>query len=253
VFAFVEREKTHHAVAVLCRVLGSSTSGYYAWRSRAPSARARDYRVLADRIVQIHQQSRLTYVAPRTTQREPTARPAADHLERQFTATAPNHLWAADITYVPTWAGFLYLTVVLDVSSRRIVGWAMADHLRTELVVSALEMALWNRRPDAGVIHHADQGSQYTSLAFGQRCQTAGVVPSMGSRSDCYANVITEALFATLECALLRRHILRTHTAARTALFDDVEGFSNRQRRHSALGYRSPVAYERETPLEIAA
>ena len=154
---------------------------------------------------------------------------------------------------MPTWTGFLYLAIVLDVYSRRIVGWAMAEHLRTELVVSALEMALWTRRPAQGVIHHSDQGSQDTSVAFGQRCQTAGVVPSMGSRSDCYDNAITEAFFATLECELLRRHTFRTHAEARSALFDYIEGFYNRQRRHSALGYQSPVAYERATPLELAA
>lgn len=288
-FEFVEREKAHHPVARLCRVLGVSTSGYYAWRSREPSAHAQEDVVLTARTARIHQESRLTYGAPRiqaelaaggvrcgrkriarlmraaglvgchrrrtprTTQRESTAVPAPDHVERQFTASAPNQLWTADITYVPTWSGFLYLSVVLDVYSRRIVGWAMADHLRTELVVSALEMALWNRRPAHGVIHHSDQGSQYTSLAFGQRCQAAGIVPSMGSRSDCYDNAITESFFATLECELLRCATFRTHAQARTALFDFIEGFYNRHRRHSALGYLSPVAYERETPLESAA
>jgi putative transposase len=289
VFEFVERQKAQYPVARLCRVLGVSTSGYYAWRTRQPSARARKDVVLTAEIVRIHQASRLTYGAPRihaelaasgvscgrkrvarlmraagvvgchrrrttrTTLREPRAVPAPDRVERQFVADAPDQLWTADITYVPTWTGFLYLAVVLDVYSRRIVGWAMADHLRTELVVSALEMALWARRPAHGVIHHSDQGSQYTSLVFGQRCQAAGVVPSMGSRSDCYDNAITEAFFATVECELLRRSTFRTHIEARTALFDYIEGFYNPHRRHSALGYRSPVAYERETPMEIAA
>lgn len=288
-FEFVERQKAQYPVARLCRVLGVSTSGYYAWRTRQPSARARKDVVLTAEIVRIHQASRLTYGAPRihaelaasgvscgrkrvarlmraagvvgchrrrttrTTLREPRAVPAPDRVERQFVADAPDQLWTADITYVPTWTGFLYLAVVLDVYSRRIVGWAMADHLRTELVVSALEMALWARRPAHGVIHHSDQGSQYTSLVFGQRCQAAGVVPSMGSRSDCYDNAITEAFFATVECELLRRSTFRTHIEARTALFDYIEGFYNPHRRHSALGYRSPVAYERETPMEIAA
>jgi putative transposase len=285
----VEREKAHHPVARLCRVLGVSTSGYYAWRSREPSARAREDRVLTDRIRQIHQESRLTYGAPRihvelaaagvccgrkrvarlmraagivgchrrraprTTQREAGAVPAPDRVERQFVANAPNQLWTADITYVPTWTGFLYLAVGLDVYSRRIVGWAMEDHPRTELVISALEMALWNRRPAQGVIHHSDQGSQYTSIAFGQRCQAAGVVPSMGSRSDCDDNAMTESFVATLECELLRRHTFCTHAEARTALFDDIEGFDNRHRRHSALAYRSPAEYERAIPLEVAA
>jgi putative transposase len=289
VFEFVEREKAQYPVARLCRVLGVSTSGYYAWRSRQPSARTREDAILTEQIVHIHQDSRMTYGAPRihaelaangvccgrkrvarlmraagvvgchrrrstrTTRREPRAMPAPDRVARQFVACAPDQLWTADITYVPTWSGFLYLAVVLDVFSRRIVGWAMADHLRTELVLSALEMALWTRRPAPGVIHHSDQGAQYTSLVFGQRCQAAGVVPSMGSRSDCYDNAITEAFFATVECELLQRSTFRTHAEARTALFDYIEGFYNSHRRHSALGYQSPAAYERQTPLEIAA
>ncbi len=277
----MEREKANHRIALLCRVLGVSPSGYYAWRKRGPSARARADQVLTARIQVLHEQSRATYGTPRihadlraagmrcgrkrvarlmraaglvgchrrqgtvTTRREPTAAPAPDQVQRQFVASAPDRLWAADITYVPTWAGFLYLAVVLDVYSRRIVGWAMADHLRTELVLAALEMALWNRRPARGVIHHSDQGCQYTALAFGTRCQEAGIVPSMGSVGDCYDNAVTESFFATLECELLDRQTFRTHGQARTALFDYIEGFYNRQRRHSALGFLSPAAYER--------
>lgn len=288
-FEFVEREKANHAVAVLCRVLGVSSSGYYAWHARRPSARAQENVVLTERIVRIHQQSRATYGAPRiqadlaasgvrcsrkrvarlmrlagvvgchrrrpivTTRREPRALPAPDRVCRAFVAAAPDRLWTADITYVPTWTGFLYLAVVLDVFSRRIVGWAMAEHLRTELVLSALEMALWNRRPSPGLVHHSDQGSQYTSLAFGARCQTAGVVPSMGARGDCYDNAITESFFATLECELLTRQTFRTQTQARTTLFDYIEGFYNSHRRHSALGYCSPAAYEQQYCLEAAA
>ena len=185
----------------------------------------------------------------RTTQREPRALPAPDRVQRRFVANAPNQLWTADITYISTWSGFLYLAVVLDVFSRRIVGWAMANHLRSELVVHALEMALWNRRPVTGVIHHSDHTrkrvpGQYTSIAFGQRCQEAGIMPSMGSQGDCYDNAITEAFFATLECELLHQHRFRTHVEARTALFDYIEGFYNTHRRHSALDYRSPAAYE---------
>lgn len=163
-----------------------------------------------------------------------------------YVASRPNQVWTADSTAIPTTAGFLYLAVVLDVFSRRIVGWAMADHLRTELVLAALEMALWNRRPAPGVIHHSHQGCQYTALAFGQRCQQAGVLPSMGSVGDCYDNAITEPFFATLECELLARHPFRTHGAARAAIFAYLEGFYNLHRRYSALGYRSPAAYERE-------
>ncbi|GAC1528953.1 MAG: hypothetical protein NVS2B16_36500 [Chloroflexota bacterium] len=285
----MERERANHAVAMLCRVLGVSPSGYYAWRSRLPSARVRANVALTEQIVMIHAQSRHTYGAPRvhaelvargircghvrvgrlmraagvvgchrrryvvTTIREPTTDPAPDHIQRQFVAEAPNTKWTADITYIPTWSGFLYLAIVLDVFSRRVVGWAMADHLRTELVLSALEMALWNRRPDPGVIHHSDHGSQYTSIAFGARCQEVGVVPSLGSRGDCFDNAVTESFFATLECELLDRQVFRTRTQARTATFDYIEGFYNTHRRHSALGYLSPAEFERQCATEQAA
>ncbi len=150
----------------------------------------------------------------------------------------------ADITYIPTWTGFLYLAIVLDVYSHRIVGWAMADHLRTELVIEAVEMAVWRRQP-AGVIHHSDQGSQDTSLAFGRLLRDAGLVASMGSRGDCFANALAESFFATLECELLARHRFPTKSAARLAVFDYIEGFYNTHRRHSALGHLSPMACER--------
>lgn len=285
----MEREKAHHSVVLLCRVLAVSVSGYYAWRKRAPSARAREDAVLTERIRAIHAASRQTYGAPRvhaeltedgircgrkrvarlmrtagivgchrrrhvvTTVREPAGPVVPDRLERQFVATAPDTTWTADIMYVPTWSGFLYLAVVLDVFSRRIVGWAMADHLRTELVLSVLEMALWTRRPDPGVIHHSDHGCQYTSIAFGTRCQEAGVVPSLGSRGDCFDNAITESWFATLECELLDRSTFRTRTQARTAIFDYIEGFYNTRRRHSALGYLLPAAFVQQFRQEIAA
>lgn len=170
--------------------------------------------------------------------------PAPDLVKRDFVASAPDRLWVADITYVPTWAGFLYLAVVLDACSRRIVGWAMAEHVRTELVIEAVEMALWQRRPN-GVIHHSDQGSQYTSLAFGRRLREAGMLASMGSRGDCFDNAMAESFFATLECELLARRSFPTRNAARLALFDYIEGFYNTHRRHSALDYLSPTAYER--------
>jgi putative transposase len=235
---------------------------------------------LSARIVEIHHCSRQTYGAPRihaelkeqgirvgckrvvrlmraaglkgvsrrnwiiTTVRDHHARPAPDLVERNFAAAAPNRLWVADITYIPTWAGFLYLAVVLDVFSRRIVGWAMETCLRTELVLKALEMALGQRRA-AGVIHHSDQGSQYTSLAFGKRCEQAGVRPSMGSVGDCFDNAMCESFFATLECELLNRQSFQTHVEARMAVFDFIEGWYNPHRRHSALDYLSPINYER--------
>jgi len=176
--------------------------------------------------------------------RDETARPAPDLVDRQFTAGGPDRLWVADITYVPTWAGFLYLAVVFDAWSRRVSGWAMASHLRTELVLAALDMALAQRQP-TDVIHHSDQGCQYTSLAFGRRCAEAGMRPSMGSVGDAYDNALCEGFFATLECALLDRHRFRTQADARLAVFDFIEGWYNPRRRHSALEYLSPMMYER--------
>ncbi len=280
-FAFIETEKAQYPITLLCRVLGVSRSGYYAWQQRPPSARASADQSLGAQIRAIHTASRGTYGAPRvhaelreggircarkrvarllriaglagchrrtgirTTRRQEGAIPAPDHVRRDFCAVAPDRVWVADITYVPTWAGFLYLAVVLDVYSRRIVGWAMANHLRAELVRDALDMAILRRRPAAGVIHHSDQGSQYTSLAFGARLHEAGIVASMGSRGDCFDNAMAESFFATLECELLSRQQFPTHHAARLALFDYLEGFYNTQRRHSALDYLSPMAYER--------
>ena len=171
-------------------------------------------------------------------------RQAPDLVERDFTAERPNVLWVADITYIPTWAGFLYLAVVLDAFSRRIVGWSMATSLHTELVLDALNMALATRRPK-DVIHHSDQGSQYTSIAFGKRCREAGVRPSMGSVGDAYDNAMAESFFATLECELLDRRRFKTQAEARMAVFEFIEGFYNPRRRHSSLGYLSPVDYER--------
>src|SRR5438105_371787 len=179
-----------------------------------------------------------------TTVRDATARPAPDLVDRHFTAPGPDRLWVADITYVPTGAGFLYLAVVLDAWSRRVVGWAMAAHLRTELVLAALDMAVAQRRPTE-VIHHSDQGCQYTSLAFGRRCREAGVRPSMGSVGDAYDNAMCESFFATLECELLDRERFRTQADARRAIFDFIEGWYNPRRRHSALDYLSPMIYER--------
>ncbi len=268
-----------YGIATMCRMLGVSTSGYYAWLGRPPSARACADAELSERIRAIHERSRATYGAPRihaelsaaglrigrkrvarlmdaaglygvsrrkwvtTTVRDRAARPAPDLVERNFTAPGPNRLWVADITYIPTWAGFLYLAVVLDAFSRRVVGWAMETHLRTELVLAALNMALAQRRP-AAVIHHSDQGTQYTSIAFGLRCRQAGVRPSMGSIGDCFDNAMCESFFATLECELLDRCRFQTQVEARMAIFDFIEGWYNPHRRHSALDYRSPIDYE---------
>jgi putative transposase len=264
----------------MCRLLGVSSSGYYAWARRSRSPRAQADEALLVRIRAIHQHSRGTYGTPRiqaelaaegtrvsrkrvarllheaglqgvsrrsrfsTTVRDLRSRPAPDLVERNFTAAGRDRLWVADITYIPTWSGFLYLAVVVDAWSRRVVGWAMATHLRTELVLAALNMALEQRRP-AEVIHHSDQGTQYTSIAFGLRCRQAGVRPSMGSVGDCFDNALCESFFATLECELLDRQRFRTQTEARMAVFDFIESWYNLHRRHSALGYKSPAEFEK--------
>ncbi len=177
----------------------------------------------------------------RTTRRDPAARPAPDLVQRVFTATAPNELWVSDSTYVPTQQkGFLFLAGILDVFSRRVVGWSMADHLRAELVLAALGMAVWNRHPRPGLIHHSDHGCQYTAAAFKERCRALDIQCSMGTTGDCYDNALAESFFATLECELLDQTRFRTHEEARSAVFAFIEGFYNRQRRHSALGHLSP-------------
>jgi putative transposase len=264
----------------MCRVLHISSSGYYAWCRRQPSERTQVDQKLSKRIHEIHEKSKGTYGAPRihaeladvdklhvgrkrvarlmrieglqgvsrrkaphTTQRKPGARPAPDLVQRDFSASAPNRLWVADITYIATWMGWLYLAVVVDAWSRKVVGWAMSPHLQTTLVMDALHMAIQQRHPE-DVIHHSDQGSQYTSLAFGQRCRDAGVRPSMGSVGDCFDNALCESFFATLECELLDRSTFHNQPQARQAVFEFIEGWYNPHRRHSAIDYLSPNRYE---------
>lgn len=275
--------KSYHAkfnVSILCKTLGVSPSGYYAWIKRLPSRRRQADIVLGDRLEVLHRQSRCNYGRPRlradlhdegfrvsdkriarimrdrkihgatrrkgfkTTVRDRSARPAPDLVERNFAAEAPDRLWVSDITYVPTWSGFLFLAIVLDVFSRRVVGWAMANHLRTELVLDALNMALYRRKPKS-VIHHSDQGCQYTSIAFGKRCEEADVRSSMGSVGDCYDNAMCESFNATLECELLVKHRFKNQREAALAVFDFIEGYYNPHRRHTSLGMLSPMEYER--------
>ncbi len=270
-------------VSTMARVLGVSRAGFYAWLNRPASEHAQADAALLKRIRTVHATARETYGSPRvhaelraggekhgrkriarlmreaglvgasrrrhgpvTTRRDKDARPAPDLVDRKFTAEGPNQLWVADITFVPTAAGFLYLAVVLDAWSRKIVGWAMASHLRAELVVDALQMAVGQRRPKSDVIHHSDQGSQYTSLAFGARCKEAGVRPSMGSVGDAYDNAMCESFFATLECELLDRRRFASQAEARVACFSFIEGFYNPVRLHSPLGYQSPIRYEQD-------
>ena len=268
-----------YPVRCMSRILEVSPSGFYAWLKRPPSQREQEDEMLTEEIKQIHKRSKGTYGAPRihaelaekglhvgrkrvarlmkaahlqgvsrrkayrTTQRRPGARPAPDLVKRNFTASRPNELWVADITYVPTWSGTLFLSVVVDVWSRRVVGWAMATHMRTELILDALQMAIQQRHPQ-DVIHHSDQGGQYTSIAFGRRCREAGVRPSMGSVGDCFDNAMCESFFATLECELLDRSSFHTPAETRPAIFQFIEGWYNPHRRHSGIDYLSPNRYE---------
>ncbi|MEZ5561223.1 MAG: IS3 family transposase [Pseudomonadales bacterium] len=284
IFRFVKANQANYPVRTMCRLLEVSPSGFYAWQNRSPSKRHLADLALKVKIRAIHERSRETYGMPRvradgcrvggkrvarlmreeglqgasrrrfvvTTQRRPDARPAPDLVEPDFKAERPDKLWVADITYVPTWAGFLYLAVVLDACSRRVVGWAMATHLRTEFVLEALNMALTQRRPRS-VIHHSGQGTQYTSIAFGLRCREMNVKPSMGSVGDAYDNAMAESFFATLECELIDRRRFKTQAEARMALFEFIEGWYNPHRRHSALGYLSPINYERTIRVQDAA
>ena len=267
----------------MCRVLNVSPSGFYAWQERPPARRAVDDAVLTERIRKIHAASDEIYGSPNihaelrdegvrvgrkrvarlmrvagmrgvcrrrfvvTTRRDPTQRPAPDLVNREFVAAGPNQLWVADITYVPTWAGFVFLAIVLDVWSRRVVGWAIGEQMTSHLVLAALNMAIQQRKPK-GVIHHNDQGSQYTSVAFAQRCAALRVRPSMGSVGDAYDNAMAESFFASLECELIARRTFETKAQAKLALFTYIEAWYNPRRRHSGLGRISPVNFERSHP-----
>jgi transposase InsO family protein len=279
---FIDAEKAAFPVALLCRVLDVSRSTYYAWRCRGPSARAQDDARLIVEIHAAYAASRATYGVPRihadlrdqgtrigrkrvwrlmrvlgiagcsprrkrvcTTIADPTATPAPNVVARDFTVTEPNRLWVGDITYLPTKEGWLYLATVLDVFSRRIVGWAVADHLRTSLPLEALTTALAARQPAAGtLVHHTDRGSQYTSTAYRTLLAERGITASMSRKGDCYDNAMAESFFGTIKTELVPDGGWVTKAAARLAVFDYLEGFYNRQRRHSALGYRSPVTFE---------
>jgi putative transposase len=277
----ISAERARTPVSVACRLLGVSRSGYYDWERRAPSDRALTDAWLIEKIRAIHETHRGVYGSPRihadlrlahgvrvgrkrverlmrearisglqrrkrgrTTVSVPGVRVADDLVERQFSPDGPNQLWVADVTYLRTWEGWLYLAAVQDAYSRRIVGWSMADHMRAELVVDALEMAVRRRRPAPGLIHHSDQGSQYVSLAFGQAARDAGIARSMGSRGDCFDNAVAESFFATLKKELVHRHSWPTRQALTSEVFEYIEGFYNRTRRHSTLGMLSPADYE---------
>jgi putative transposase len=288
-FRLIDAERANYPVAMLCRMLRVSKSGYYAWRSRPPSKRSREDYALTQKIREVHHRSRETYGSPRvhaelralgvrcsrrrvarlmrvaglrgcmrsrkrrTTRRDPRAAPALDLLRRDFVASQPNRVWLADITYLPTQEGFLYLAFILDVYSRKIVGWSMASHMRTELVVNALQMAVWRRKPSAGLVHHSDRGAQYTAISLGKRLEEVGIVPSMGRTGTALDNAMAESFVATLKTELLvHRRRFPDREVARSATFEYLEGFYNRRRLHSALSYRSPADYE-EATIEGAA
>jgi putative transposase len=281
VFGFIAAKRAEHSVKTMCRVLEVSRSGFHAWAKREPSARALEDERLTERIREIHRVNRKVYGSPRihaelrmadgvrvarkrverlmrqaaitgmvrrkrgrTTIRVPGIRVCEDLVDRAFLAAAPDRLWVADITYLRTWEGWLYLVAVQDVYSRRIVGWSMADHMRTEPVTDALQMALAKRRPDPGLIWHSDQGSQFVSLAFGQQARAAGIAQSMGSRGDCYDNAVAESFFATLKKELIHGRSWPSKAELRTEVFEYIEVFYNRRRRHSTLGFLSPAQFE---------
>jgi putative transposase len=281
VFGFIAAKRAEHSVKTMCRVLGVSRSGYHAWAKRKPSARALEDERLTERIAEIHRENRKVYGSPRihaelrmadgvrvarkrverlmrqaditgmvarkrgrTTIRVPGVRVCEDLVDRAFLAAAPDRLWVADITYLRTWEGWLYLVAVQDVFSRRVVGWSMADHMRTELVTDALHMALAQRRPAPGLIWHSDQGSQFVSLAFGQQARAAGIAQSMGSRGDCFDNAVAESFFATLKKELIHGRSWPSKAELRTEVFEYIEVFFNRRRRHSTLGFLSPEQFE---------
>jgi len=282
----VKANQAELPVRAMCKTLRVSHSGFYDWLGRPACARAQANAVLLEQIRQAHAASDATYGAPRiqaeladqgikvghnriaavmranslrgvsrrrnwcvTTKRDKEQRPAPDLVQREFTATGINQLWVADMTYVPTWAGFVYLAVVLDVYSRKVVGWAFGQKQTADLVIQALNMALITRKPKAtgpGVIHHSDQGSQYTSVDFGKRCKEMGVRPSMGSVGDAYDNAMAESFFASLECELIDRRSWKSFAEARMAIFTWIEGWYNPRRRHSGIGQKSPINFEKE-------
>lgn len=283
-FALIHEEKSHHTVSRMCRVLGVTAAGYHAWRIRPKSARARQDEHLKERIVFHHEASRGTYGVPRlyddladegihvsrkriarlmrelgisgVSGREgkrrrrkstvPETGAVADLVRRDFTADEPNQLWFADITYVPTWEGWLFLAVVMDACTKRIVGWSMRDDLKSDIVVDALAMGTTMRRPDAGLVHHSDHGAQYRSLAFGKCLRDSGILASMGETGVPHDNAVTESVMATIKKECVHRHTFKTRDQARFEVFGYIEGFYNPHRRHSSLGNLSPAEFERK-------
>lgn len=280
-YRFIAEEKAHHSVVLLCRVLSVAKSAFYAWQRQQLSVRARADQRLSAEIKDIYDDSRCTYGAPRvhaelrrrgkrvarkrvarlmrtaglvgrcprrfrrTTIADPTTQ-MQDLVQRQFHPMAPNQLWVSDITYIRTWEGWLYLAVILDAFSRKVVGWAVADHLRTELATAALQMALTSRQPPLGLIQHSDRGSQYTSADYGRILDEHGVRQSIGRPGTCWDNAVPESFFATLKKELIYPHIWPTRQRVRGAIVLFIESWYNRIRLHSTLNYSSPQAYEED-------
>lgn len=283
-FRLMDAQKANYPIAAMARILGVSASGFYDWKAKGGrlSARAAENQRLTETITQIHADSRGTYGAPRVhmelrlgqqtlisrkrvarlmrlaglkgvyrrrawgcTKRDPAATPNPDLVRRQFTVDGPDVLWVSDITEHLTEEGKLYLATVIDAYSRRAIGWSIADHMRSELVVDALQMAIWRRRPAAGkTICHSDHGAQYTSWAFGRRLRGAGLLGSMGTVGDCFDNSLAESFFGTLQMELLDRQRWSTRQELALAIFEYLEAFYNPVRRHSSIGYLSPVEFE---------
>ena len=280
-FAFIQKHLCSYPLGLVCRVLEVSRAGYYAWRRRPESARAKRGRELAAKIKAVHEDNRGVYGSPRVCRalaaqgegvcentvarvmrqyeiRAKTKRrfvprttdgnhgcPVADNLlGRQFHAESPNRKWAVDITYIPTDEGWLYLAGVIDLCSRKIVGWSMADHMKTELVSDALSMAIIHRQPGNGLLHHSDRGVQYASEDYQYLLQSHRIESSMSNKGDCWDNACAESFWATLKSELVNHEHYATHEQARASIFEYIEVFYNRKRLHSSLGYQSPEAFE---------
>lgn len=280
-FRFIEDHRNTYPVRLMCAVLEVSPAGYYAWRDRPVSERAKSHAALLAEIRQVHQDSSGRYGSPRVHAalrrqgrsaslgriertmrrhgiRAITAKPrrvrttdsrhdlpiAPNLVARDFTAEAPNRVWLGDITYIPTAEGWLYLAAVMDLFSRKIVGWAMRDHMQVELASAALTMAIRERRPQAGLICHTDRGVQYASHAYRSTLMEAGMTASMSRRADCYDNAPMESFFHTLKTELVHHRNYKTRTEAQRDIFSFIEGFYNRTRLHSALGYIPPIEME---------
>ena len=286
-FEFIHAEKATYPVEMLCRMLEVSRSGYYRWRDAQPSERSKEDEVLKIEMKTIHTKSRGTYGSPRihaelrakgfdvgvnrvarlmvelgiaghvprrsckTTDSSHNRPPAPDLVERDFKPSKPNQIWAADITYISTSSGWAYLAVVIDLYSRRVIGWAVDDHMRTELVLEALNRSLGSRAHSVELIHHSDRGSQYASARYHEELSRYGIQASMGAKGCAYDNAVVESFFATLKKELVHRTNWLDHHQAGLAISEYIQVFYNRSRLHSTLGYMSPADYEEQSDQEL--